>query len=138
MLLRDTPSSRARTLMFSRASKHLNLKVAIKSAWLVGAQGCASDLDPNRLKPKLGIARETVRNQLKAVLAKTGTHRQGELIALLSRALMTAPGQNRRYSSSGYQSGRVGEDVATLTPHSSGRAELLHPVLHERVLLKAT
>jgi DNA-binding CsgD family transcriptional regulator len=33
---------------------------------------------------QLGIARETARNQLKAVFAKTGTHRQGELIALLS------------------------------------------------------
>src|SRR5262249_55234766 len=32
---------------------------------------------------ELGIARETARNQLKAVFAKTGTHRQGELIALL-------------------------------------------------------
>jgi DNA-binding CsgD family transcriptional regulator len=34
---------------------------------------------------ELGIARETARNQLKAVFAKTGTHRQGELVALLSR-----------------------------------------------------
>jgi DNA-binding CsgD family transcriptional regulator len=33
----------------------------------------------------LGISRETARNQLKAVFAKTRTHRQGELIALLSR-----------------------------------------------------
>lgn len=32
-----------------------------------------------------GIARVTVRNQLKTVLAKTGTHRQAELVALLSR-----------------------------------------------------
>ena len=33
---------------------------------------------------QLGIARETARNQLKAVFAKTETHRQGELVALLS------------------------------------------------------
>lgn len=32
-----------------------------------------------------GIARVTVRNQLRTVLAKTGTHRQSELVALLSR-----------------------------------------------------
>jgi hypothetical protein len=32
---------------------------------------------------------------------------------------------------------RVGEDVATLTPHRPGRAELLHPVLHERDSLTA-
>src|SRR5712691_6630853 len=30
---------------------------------------------------------------------------------------------------------RVGEDVATLTPHRPGRAELLHPVLRERASL---
>jgi DNA-binding CsgD family transcriptional regulator len=34
---------------------------------------------------QLGIARETARNQLKAVFAKTGAHRQSELVALLSR-----------------------------------------------------
>ena len=30
---------------------------------------------------------------------------------------------------------RVGEDVATLTPHRPGRADFPHPVLHERVSL---
>jgi DNA-binding CsgD family transcriptional regulator len=34
---------------------------------------------------ELGLARETVRNQLKAVFSKTETHRQSELVALLSR-----------------------------------------------------
>jgi DNA-binding CsgD family transcriptional regulator len=33
----------------------------------------------------LGIARETARNQLKAAFAKTGTHRQAELISLVSQ-----------------------------------------------------
>jgi DNA-binding CsgD family transcriptional regulator len=32
----------------------------------------------------LEISRETARNQLKAVFVKTATHRQGELVALLS------------------------------------------------------
>jgi len=34
---------------------------------------------------QLSIARETARNQLKAIFAKTNTHRQSELVALLSR-----------------------------------------------------
>lgn len=32
-----------------------------------------------------GITYETARNQLKAVLAKTNTHRQAELVSLLAR-----------------------------------------------------
>jgi DNA-binding CsgD family transcriptional regulator len=38
-----------------------------------------------RAAQQLGIARETARNQLKAAFAKTDTHRQAELAALLSR-----------------------------------------------------
>jgi DNA-binding CsgD family transcriptional regulator len=34
---------------------------------------------------ELKIARETARNQLKSVFAKTDTHRQSELVALLLR-----------------------------------------------------
>jgi DNA-binding CsgD family transcriptional regulator len=44
-----------------------------------------SGISPEQAGEELGIARETARNQLKAVFAKTATHRQGELIALLSR-----------------------------------------------------
>lgn len=43
------------------------------------ARGAAPDAAAQELK----ISRETARNQLKSVFAKTGTHRQGELIALL-------------------------------------------------------
>lgn len=45
----------------------------------------ATGLSPQRASEELGIARETARNQLKAVFAKTATHRQGELIALLRK-----------------------------------------------------
>jgi DNA-binding CsgD family transcriptional regulator len=34
---------------------------------------------------RIGIKSQTGRNQLKAIFAKTGTHRQAELVALLSR-----------------------------------------------------
>jgi DNA-binding CsgD family transcriptional regulator len=40
---------------------------------------------PERAAEQLGISRETARSQLKAVFAKTATHRQSELVALLSR-----------------------------------------------------
>ena len=36
---------------------------------------------------EIGIAHETARNQLKAIFAKTDTHRQAELVALLARLL---------------------------------------------------
>jgi DNA-binding CsgD family transcriptional regulator len=39
----------------------------------------------NAAADALGIAKETARNQLKAVFAKTGTHRQSQLVALLSK-----------------------------------------------------
>lgn len=45
----------------------------------------ATGISPEQAAEELGIARETARNQLKAVFAKTDTHRQGELVALLSR-----------------------------------------------------
>ena len=45
----------------------------------------AEGLNPEKAAEELYISRETARNQLKAVFAKTATHRQGELVALLSR-----------------------------------------------------
>lgn len=45
----------------------------------------AEGLNLEKAAEELGIARETARNQLKAVFAKTGTHRQGELVAILTR-----------------------------------------------------
>lgn len=45
----------------------------------------ASGVSPEQAAERIGVARETVRNQLKAIFAKTGTHRQSELVALLSR-----------------------------------------------------
>jgi DNA-binding CsgD family transcriptional regulator len=39
---------------------------------------------------QFGISRETIRNQLKSVFAKTDTHRQSELVALLGRICFSA------------------------------------------------
>lgn len=45
----------------------------------------ATGVSPEGAAERLGIAAETARNHLKAVFAKTDTHRQSELVALLSR-----------------------------------------------------
>ena len=42
-------------------------------------------VSPKQAAEQLGIARETARNQLKSVFAKTGTHRQSELVFLFFR-----------------------------------------------------
>jgi len=42
-------------------------------------------LSPEAAAKQLGICRETARGQLKAIFAKTDTHRQSELVLLLSR-----------------------------------------------------
>ena len=50
------------------------------------ARGIAAGLDVQHLATTLALSRETVRSQLKAVLAKTGTRRQAELGLMLSGA----------------------------------------------------
>lgn len=47
------------------------------------ARGAGPDIAALELK----ISRETARNQLKAIFAKTGTHRQSELVALLLQVI---------------------------------------------------
>jgi len=44
----------------------------------------ATGANPELAAEQLHVSRETVRNQLKAVFAKTATHRQAELVALLT------------------------------------------------------
>lgn len=45
----------------------------------------ASGMVPDQAARRIGVSRETARSQLKAVYAKTDTHRQSELVALLLR-----------------------------------------------------
>jgi DNA-binding CsgD family transcriptional regulator/PAS domain-containing protein len=49
------------------------------------ASRVASGISLEDIADELAIALATVRTQIKAVFAKTGTHRQGELVALLAR-----------------------------------------------------
>ncbi|MGH6681697.1 MAG: helix-turn-helix transcriptional regulator [Bradyrhizobium sp.] len=45
----------------------------------------AAGWSPEEIADALQVSRETVRNQIKAIFCKTGTHRQSELAALVSR-----------------------------------------------------
>ncbi|MGY3447159.1 helix-turn-helix transcriptional regulator [Bradyrhizobium sp. USDA 4473] len=45
----------------------------------------AAGVSPEEIAGELRVSRETVRNQIKAIFAKTGTHRQSELAALVAR-----------------------------------------------------
>jgi len=45
----------------------------------------ATGFSPEEIAGQLQVSRETVRNQIKAIFAKTATHRQSELAALVSR-----------------------------------------------------
>jgi DNA-binding CsgD family transcriptional regulator len=47
-----------------------------------------SGSSPRQAAEKLGITYETARTQLKAIFAKTGVHRQSELVALLTKPLL--------------------------------------------------
>jgi DNA-binding CsgD family transcriptional regulator len=51
------------------------------------AAALADGLSPEQAARKLGIAKATVRSQLKGVFSKTETHRQSELVAVLSRLI---------------------------------------------------
>jgi DNA-binding CsgD family transcriptional regulator len=79
-------------LMFSsmEAKSSLSPSLLRKAFNLTPAEGRLAVLialgnSPEQIAEQLGIARETARNQLRSVFAKTGTHRQGELVALLAR-----------------------------------------------------
>ena len=78
------------TLTFAESKSGPKAALLTKAFGLTPAEAnlasiIAEGINPERAAERLGIARETARNQLKAVFAKTSTHRQAELIALLSR-----------------------------------------------------
>ena len=56
----------------------------LSPAEIRAAQGLLAGKSIDDIATDLGLSRETIRSQVKAVLAKTGTSRQAGLIALLS------------------------------------------------------
>jgi DNA-binding CsgD family transcriptional regulator len=58
---------------------------SLTAAEAMVASMVAGGSSPDEIANELQVARETVRNQIKAIFGKTGTHRQSELAALVSR-----------------------------------------------------
>ena len=93
--LTDTPFSRFNAILVladpdSRprpAAETLQAVFGLTPAEARLADGLVSGGDLNSEAERLKLSRETVRNQLKSIFAKTGTHRQSDLVAMLSRLL---------------------------------------------------
>jgi DNA-binding CsgD family transcriptional regulator len=66
---------------------HLTSLFGLTTAEAKLASRLAAGASLNTAADELGIARETARNQLKAIFQKTGVHRQAALVALLRRLL---------------------------------------------------
>ena len=62
-------------------SEIFSLTAAEARVALMVAEGAS----PEAIADRLQLSRETVRNQIKAIMGKTGTHRQNELAILISR-----------------------------------------------------
>jgi DNA-binding CsgD family transcriptional regulator len=66
----------------------LRISFSLSPAEAKLAQHLVSGESIEAIAEDLGIAYETARNQLKSIFAKTDTHRQAELVGLLTRVLM--------------------------------------------------
>jgi DNA-binding CsgD family transcriptional regulator len=79
-ILVATPLGSSQTL----SGDLLNGLFDLSPAEIRAAQGLLAGKSIDDLAADLGLSRETIRSQVKAVLAKTGTSRQADLMALLS------------------------------------------------------
>jgi len=78
------------TLTDLEAPRLSSLETISEAFSLTGAEAkvasmIAAGSSPEEIAGELRVSRETVRNQIKAIFRKTGTHRQSELAVLLSR-----------------------------------------------------
>lgn len=78
------------TLTDLAAARRSSLDIISEAFSLTGAEAkvasmIAAGSSPEQIATELQVSRETVRNQIKAIFGKTGTHRQSELTALVSR-----------------------------------------------------
>ncbi|MGY3452160.1 helix-turn-helix transcriptional regulator [Bradyrhizobium sp. USDA 4353] len=78
------------TLTDLEAARPSSLETISEAFSLTGAEAkvaalIATGASPEKIAGELRLSRETVRNQIKAIFGKTGTHRQSELAALLAR-----------------------------------------------------
>jgi DNA-binding CsgD family transcriptional regulator len=80
-LLTFSPINKIATLDPNLLAKTFGLTLAESKLAVLAAKGKS----PEQIAEQFGISVVTARNQLKAVFSKTGTHRQAELVALLSR-----------------------------------------------------
>lgn len=78
------------TLTDLEAARLPSLETISEAFSLTGAEAkvalmIAAGSSPERIAGELQVSRETVRNQIKAIFRKTGTHRQSELAVLVAR-----------------------------------------------------
>jgi hypothetical protein len=82
--------------------KHFNTKCGIR-IFRRSPSSSRAAAPPDIAARELKISRETARNQLKSVFAKTDTHRQSELVALLFQVRVLAQIPKGRQLTGKYQ-----------------------------------
>lgn len=79
LTLRDLEAVRRPPLAILSETFSLTAAEAMVASMVAGGSS------PEEIANELQVSRETVRNQIKSIFGKTGTHRQSELAALISR-----------------------------------------------------
>ena len=91
-------------------------------------------------RPRFLLSVEVLSSLFRRLFLKglTTAYQAGRLVFFADQAGLAEPARFKAYVAALRKlECRVGEDVATLTPHRPGRADFPHPVLHERASLAA-